>query len=76
MDVVIRIGVPKDSDLTMRKLIDNRRIIVAAPAYLKRRSKPTKPDSRIFGGVCPRWRKSGIQSSGSQRLRWMKPLIR
>jgi LysR family transcriptional activator of dmlA len=44
MDVVIRIGAPRDSDLTMRKLIDNRRIIVAAPEYLRRRGTPTKPD--------------------------------
>jgi DNA-binding transcriptional LysR family regulator len=44
MDVVIRIGAPRDFDLTMRKLIDNRRIIVAAPDYLRRRGTPTKPD--------------------------------
>jgi LysR family transcriptional regulator, transcriptional activator for dmlA len=37
MDAVIGIGVPRDSDLIMRKLIDNRRIIVAAPSYLGRR---------------------------------------
>jgi DNA-binding transcriptional LysR family regulator len=41
MDVVIRIGEPRDSNLTMRKLIDNRRIIVAAPDYLRRRGTPT-----------------------------------
>src|SRR5579875_3951324 len=29
MDAVIRIGTPRDSDLIMRKLIENRRIIVA-----------------------------------------------
>ncbi len=44
MDAVVRIGTPRDSDLIMRKLIDNRRIIVAAPAYLKRRGAPSKPE--------------------------------
>src|SRR5271165_479093 len=36
LDVVVRIGVPTDSDLVMRKLADNFRIVVAAPDYLKR----------------------------------------
>ena len=44
MDVVIRIGAPRDSDLIMRKLIDNRRIIVAAPTYLERRGTPSRPE--------------------------------
>ena len=44
MDVVIRIGTPRDSDLIMRKLIDNRRIIVAAPAYIRRRGVPSTPE--------------------------------
>lgn len=44
MDAVIRIGMPRDSDLIMRKLIDNRRIIVAAPDYLKRRGAPATPE--------------------------------
>ena len=63
MDVVIRIGTPRDSDLTMRKLIDNRRIIVAAPDYLKRRGSPTTPDELarhdclLFSrGVQTQWR--------------------
>jgi LysR family transcriptional activator of dmlA len=37
MDVVVRIGVLRDSDLVMRKLADNYRIIVAAPDYLESR---------------------------------------
>jgi DNA-binding transcriptional LysR family regulator len=44
IDVVIRIGAPSDSDLTMRKLIDNHRIIAAAPSYLERRGTPSTPD--------------------------------
>ena len=43
MDVVVRIGVPRDSDLVMRKLADNFRIIVAAPDYLKSHGAPAIP---------------------------------
>lgn len=42
--MVVRIGTPRDSDLIMRKLVDNRRIIVAAPDYLRRRGTPSKPE--------------------------------
>jgi DNA-binding transcriptional LysR family regulator len=35
MDVVVRIGAPKDPGLVMRKLIDNHRIVVGAPDYLE-----------------------------------------
>jgi len=44
MDVVVRIGAPKDSDLVMRKLADNYRIVVAAPDYLERRGTPVVPE--------------------------------
>jgi DNA-binding transcriptional LysR family regulator len=43
MDAVVRIGVPRDSDLVMRKLADNYRIIVASPDYLERRGRPSVP---------------------------------
>ena len=44
MDVVVRIGVLRDSDLVMRKLADNYRIIVAAPDYLESRGTPFVPE--------------------------------
>ena len=44
MDVVVRIGAPKDSDLVMRKLADNYRVVVAAPDYLERRGTPLVPE--------------------------------
>jgi LysR family transcriptional activator of dmlA len=34
IDIAVRIGQPRDSSAIMRKLADNRRILVAAPAYL------------------------------------------
>src|SRR5579863_9336263 len=43
MDVVVRIGVLRDSDLVMRKLADNYRIVVAAPDYLESRGAPAVP---------------------------------
>ena len=43
MDIVVRIGVPRDSDLVMRKLADNYRIVVAAPDYLESRGAPAVP---------------------------------
>ncbi|GKQ55358.1 LysR family transcriptional regulator [Bradyrhizobium sp. Ce-3] len=43
IDVVIRIGMPRDSDLIMRKLIDNHRIIAASPGYVMRHGAPASP---------------------------------
>jgi DNA-binding transcriptional LysR family regulator len=44
MDLVIRIGMPKNSELMMRKLIDNHRIVVASREYLERRGTPSAPE--------------------------------
>lgn len=40
VDVAIRIASPSDSPLVGVKLADNRRVVVAAPAYLKRHGTP------------------------------------
>lgn len=40
IDIAVRIGQPRDSSAIMRKLADNRRILVAAPAYLDRFGRP------------------------------------
>lgn len=44
MDVVVRIGLPKEQDVVMRKLSDNQRILVASPDYLRRCGEPMSPD--------------------------------
>lgn len=40
IDVAVRIGQPRDSSAILRKLADNHRILVAAPAYLERHGEP------------------------------------
>ncbi|NJK52028.1 MAG: hypothetical protein HC936_02940 [Leptolyngbyaceae cyanobacterium SU_3_3] len=44
MDVAIRIGELADSSLITRRLMSDRRIICAAPAYLDQHGTPTTPD--------------------------------
>jgi DNA-binding transcriptional LysR family regulator len=62
IDVVVRIGPPKDSQLVMRKLIDDYRIVVGAPEYLQRRGTPATPaeleahDCVHYRGVGAHWR--------------------
>ena len=43
-DVAVRFGPLADSPLTARKLGENRRVIVAAPAYLARHGTPRVPE--------------------------------
>ncbi|HEX7114487.1 MAG TPA: LysR family transcriptional regulator [Steroidobacter sp.] len=43
-DLAIRIGQLEDSSLIARRLTGNRRVLCAAPSYLKRRGMPRHPD--------------------------------
>jgi DNA-binding transcriptional LysR family regulator len=80
IDVVVRIGPPKDSRLVMRKLIDDYRIVVGAPEYLQRRGTPMTPaeledhDCVHYRGVGTHWRLVGaggepIEVRAASRLR-------
>jgi LysR family transcriptional activator of dmlA len=40
IDIAVRIGQPRDSSAIIHKLADNRRILVAAPAYLDQHGRP------------------------------------
>ncbi|MBO9352767.1 LysR family transcriptional regulator [Bordetella petrii] len=44
-DVMVHIGELRDSALVMHRLARNRRVLCAAPAYLKRRGVPGHPDA-------------------------------
>jgi len=61
IDVAIRIAVLTDSNLISIKLADNDRVIVAAPAYLRRHGTPQTPDE------LSRHNCLAISSEGSQR---------
>ncbi len=80
IDVVIRIGPPKDSQLVMRKLIDDYRVVVGAPEYLQQRGTPATPaeleahDCVHYRGVGAHWRLvnlagEAIEMQAESRLR-------
>ena len=79
LDVVVRIGEPKESGLVMRKLADNHRILVATPDYLERRGHPAHPTDLaghdcLLYGAAGLWRLAGpdgtvIEQPVSGRLR-------
>lgn len=65
LDVAIRIGALADSTAVMRRLADNRRILVASPAYLDRAGRPTTPGEAAghaflrYGAATEPWRLHG-----------------
>jgi LysR family transcriptional activator of dmlA len=80
MDVVVRIGVLRDSDLVMRKLADSYRVIVAAPDYLASHGAPSVPEDLLshecllYRSAEPHWRLVGpagkaVQLKVASRLR-------
>ena len=80
IDVVVRIGPPKDSRLVLRKFIDDFRIVVGAPEYLERHGVPMTPadleahDCVHYGGVGTHWRLVGpggqaTEARAASRLR-------
>ncbi|WP_297769034.1 LysR family transcriptional regulator [uncultured Roseovarius sp.] len=50
MDVAFFIGVPKESNLKLRKIADCTRILCAAPSYLDRHGTPQEPDDLLSDG--------------------------
>jgi DNA-binding transcriptional LysR family regulator len=61
IDVAIRIATLSDSSLVGVKLLDNQRVVVAAPAYLKRHGAPQTLDELARHNCL------AISSEGSQR---------
>lgn len=61
IDIAIRIASLSDSNLIGVKLADNKRVVVAAPTYIKRHGIPLKLDDLAEHNCLP------ISSEGSQR---------
>jgi DNA-binding transcriptional LysR family regulator len=72
LDVAIRIGGLADSSAVMRKLADNRRILVASPAYLDRLGRPAAPEDLAdaaflrYGEAAEPWRLQGPSGAETQ----------
>ena len=66
-DCAIRIGGLSDSDAIGIRLADNRRVIVAAPAYLKKHGTPRTPDD-LMQHNCLSFGTHGNQSRGWQLM--------
>lgn len=47
IDVGIRFGIPPDQRVVARQIVSNRRLLVAAPAYLARHSAPRHPEDLV-----------------------------
>lgn len=50
-DIGIRVGEPPDSRLVARRILVNRRVLCASPAYLARRGAPRRP-ADLAGHAC------------------------
>jgi DNA-binding transcriptional LysR family regulator len=47
IDVSLRMGAMPDSNMTVRRIAEGRRIVVATPAYLQRHGTPTSPGDLV-----------------------------
>lgn len=50
LDVAFFLGVPKESELTLRKIAECDRVLCAAPAYLERKGAPQVPEDLMSDG--------------------------
>jgi len=50
LDVAFFLGVPKESELTLRKIAECDRVLCAAPAYLERKGAPQVPEDLMSEG--------------------------
>ena len=63
VDVAVRIGRPLDSGLHARRLLANRTLLVASPAYLAQHGEPAHPDELASHNCL-------IRGQGRQRQHW------
>jgi DNA-binding transcriptional LysR family regulator len=64
IDLAIRIAEMTDSNAILRKLAANRRVIVAAPAYLERHGTPAEPADLLKHNCLL------LRFAGSRQFRW------
>ncbi len=64
VDAAVRLSVPMDSSLVIRKIADCRRVICASPAYLAAHGEPATPDD-LKDHNCLL-----LRFSGSRQFRW------
>ena len=64
VDVALRMATMQDSSLTMRKIANVDRMLVASPDYLARRGRPQKPED-LFEHECLL-----LRFPGSEQVRW------
>jgi DNA-binding transcriptional LysR family regulator len=57
VDVAVRYGEPQGASLVARKLMQTRVLTLAAPAYLERRGRPTRPED-LIGHDCIHFREA------------------
>lgn len=61
IDLAVRIGIPLDSRLKARKLIENRMVLCASPSYLAQHGLPDSPDA-LSERNCLTLKRSGPES--------------
>lgn len=64
VDMALRMATMQDSSLTMRKIANIDRILVASPDYIARRGRPTQPED-LFEHECLL-----LRFPGGQQVRW------
>lgn len=67
LDLAIRIGALEDSSLVSRKIATNRRILCAAPSYLRRHGTPRTPEDLASHACLVLWGRNGPIDSWSLR---------
>ena len=65
VDAAVRLSVPTDSSLVIRKIADCPRLLCAAPAYLEAHGEPATPDDLMDHNCLL------LRFSGSTQFRWI-----
>lgn len=64
IDIAVRVSAPTDSALIARRLVPDRRVICASPAYLREHGMPTEPEDLAARDLSGRARHKGRAPDG------------